>query len=182
MPRSTEGMAQARNWCFTINNPTREPRFNEDKMVYLVFGRETGEEFSTPHLQGFVQLISKMRLSAVKNLLGGEAHLEVARGTATQAADYCKKDGDYEEHGSIRLTANEQRKVTRKEACSTILALHRQKKAVRRLWRSFLTMRGMSSCFQWRDTCREVPSRLCFIFMAKPAVGRHTQPSKCCSA
>lgn len=41
-------------------------------------------------MQGFICLAARARLSTVKTLLGGTAHLEVTRGTPTQAAAYCK--------------------------------------------------------------------------------------------
>lgn len=108
----------AKNWCFTINNPTddeelwlcthgEEIALSETSVFsYLVFGRETGEN-NTPHLQGYFRLRTKKRLATIKSLDGFErAHLEVARGTAKQASDYCKKDGDFDEYGSFKSTGN----------------------------------------------------------------------------
>lgn len=100
-------MARAKHWCFTINN------YNEfeqtslrnlaslESVDYLVFGREVGAS-GTPHLQGYLRLSSQLRLASVRQLGGLQrAHLEVARGSPTQASLYCKKEGDFEEFGAL---------------------------------------------------------------------------------
>lgn len=93
--------AQSKRWCFTLNNYTEEEYSLFDKLEcrYIVIGKETGDS-GTPHLQGFVYFCKNMRLSAVKKV-SVRAHWEVARGTCEQAADYCKKDGDFVEHGDL---------------------------------------------------------------------------------
>lgn len=109
---------QARHWCFTLNNYTDDEEqhlgtLHPDKVLYIVYGRETGAQ-GTPHLQGFVSFESRKVASTVKRLIGRRAHLEVARGTPSQAADYCKKDGDFREFGSIphaRGARNDLRKL-----------------------------------------------------------------------
>lgn len=93
----------AKRWVFTLNNYTEEEenhlRTLEDENVrYLVAGRERGES-GTPHLQGFVVLNTRKRIGQLKQLLGNRIHFESARGTNQQAAEYCKKDGDFFERG-----------------------------------------------------------------------------------
>lgn len=83
--------APAKDWCFTINNPKAK---HWDKLwaldyQYLVFQVEVGAE-GTPHIQGFVQLRDKVRLTGLKKLLP-KAHLEKRKGTPEEAAHYCKK-------------------------------------------------------------------------------------------
>lgn len=97
---------QGRRWCFTLNNYTPEEEkhiieaANENSCRYLVFGREIGSH-GTPHLQGYVEFKSPKRAGAVKTFLGGRrVHVEVSRGTSSEASDYCKKDGDYFESGA----------------------------------------------------------------------------------
>lgn len=98
-------MSQSARWCFTLNNYTEEEveAVNNIDCVYIVYGKEVGES-GTPHLQGFVVFQSRKRLTAVKALLP-RAHLEVARGSSEQAAEYCKKDGDIYERGDCPLSA-----------------------------------------------------------------------------
>lgn len=92
----------AKNWCFTINNPTDESiqrtteslqRSHEDgDVLYAVFQLEAGAQ-GTPHLQGYVQLGRKCRMQTVKRFLSSEAaHLEIARGNPQQNEEYCSKD------------------------------------------------------------------------------------------
>lgn len=106
MPR-----ARSKRWCFTLNNPTVEEeefilsQINilkangtpELKLTYLCFGREV---VSTTHLQGYLETSSKTSLSTMKKFLT-RAHWEKAKGTPMEGSDYCKKDGDYEEGGTL---------------------------------------------------------------------------------
>ena len=97
---------QSQRWCFTLNNFTPGERdllvdlLQSDHVKYGVIGYETGES-GTPHIQGFVIFKSRKALSTAKSLLGNRSHLEPARGTSEQASTYCKKDGDFVEHGVI---------------------------------------------------------------------------------
>lgn len=69
----------------------------DKKMEYMVVGEEVGEN-GTPHVQGFVILKVRTRLSAMKKWMP-RAHLELMRGNSEQAAEYCKKDGNFMEYG-----------------------------------------------------------------------------------
>lgn len=97
-------MSQRKRWCFTLNNytPAEYDRIigNPDSFEYLVVGKERGES-GTPHLQGFFILVTKLRLNQVKALISDRAHFEAARGTPEQASLYCKKDGEFFEHGEL---------------------------------------------------------------------------------
>lgn len=90
-----------RNFVFTINNPSESDyaAFHTLDASYKIYGDEVGES-GTPHMQGYVELNKQTAFSTIKKLLPG-AHIEKRRGTAQQAADYCKKDGAFTEVGEI---------------------------------------------------------------------------------
>lgn len=99
---------QSKRWCFTFNNYTG---FDEECIKlwptqYLVYGREVAPSTGTKHLQGFAIFTSNKRLPAMKKMLA-TAHWEIAKGTSQQAADYCKKEGDFVETGVLPQTAGE---------------------------------------------------------------------------
>lgn len=102
----------AKSWCFTINNPEPVDEWELEALktscTYLVVGSEVGEA-ETPHFQGFVIMDSPKTLRQMKTLLT-RAHLEPRKGTAKQAADYCKKDGNFSEHGELPVTSAERTK------------------------------------------------------------------------
>lgn len=92
-------------WNFTWNNYTDE---NVDyckslypaQCEYIVFGYEIGE-CGTPHLQGFMRMKSQMYLKTVTKLMKG-CHVMPVRKTPEKAAEYCRKDGNFEEFGSLK--------------------------------------------------------------------------------
>lgn len=97
-------MSKARNWCFTLNNPTEEEtvklRAAAAEVKYICWGHETGEQ-GTFHYQGYVSLKTRQRLRQVKQLVGDRAHLEVARGSPSSNVAYCSKgEGTFEEFGT----------------------------------------------------------------------------------
>lgn len=100
---------QGVRWCFTYNNYTEDDvarleslggNLERSGLRYLVFGREVGES-GTPHLQGYCIFTSRRRLRSLRELIGERGHFEVSRGTPQQASDYCKKERNFIEFGSI---------------------------------------------------------------------------------
>lgn len=95
---------RGRRWVFTLNNYTNDEEskisdfFTSEHCVYGIKGRETSAT-GTPHLQGFVIVRLPFRFRRIKSFLGDRCHIELARGTSTQARDYCQKEGDYDEYG-----------------------------------------------------------------------------------
>jgi len=86
-------------WVFTLNNPEFPVTYNQSNQIYYVYGNEVGES-GTPHHQGFIVFDKQKYLTQVKEL-NDKAHWEIAKGTNKQASDYCKKDGDFVEKGTL---------------------------------------------------------------------------------
>jgi len=97
---------KSRRFVFTINNPTEDDHqtvadfLDSERVVYGIVGREVGEG-GTPHLQGFCVLAAPQRFSFLTTHLCSRAHLEVAKAKSQTAADYCKKEGDFDEYGQL---------------------------------------------------------------------------------
>lgn len=95
-----------RNFCWTLNNYTEEnisdiKTFADELCSYMVVGKEVGDS-GTPHLQGYAELKKQTMWTKLKSLLPRGTHIEKRKGTAKQAADYCKKDGDFKEIGTMK--------------------------------------------------------------------------------
>jgi len=130
-------MSKSRNYCFTLNNftPNDWDSLTEYKQVdelpgnlrYLVCGREKGE-YETPHIQGFLMFVNARSFTAVvkwfQDLLGhSRVHVEAARGSAHEAATYCKKDQDYVELGDKPEETFTEKKATATERAERNLLL-----------------------------------------------------------
>lgn len=92
----------AKNFCFTINNYTPEDIEQLEKneyIKYMIIGKEKGEK-GTPHLQGYMQLTDKKRLTWIKKHIHNTAHFEISRGTQQENYKYCSKEGDFKEYGT----------------------------------------------------------------------------------
>jgi len=96
-------MSQARNYCFTLNNPT----FKEMRALimsrdydYCIFGMEhfnqeyTDGGMMTPHLQGYMEFNTPKRIEELKYFPFDRMHLEKRKGSQSQAIEYCKKDSN----------------------------------------------------------------------------------------
>lgn len=104
---------QATDYCFTNYVVTEEPVFVESQMEYLVFGLEVCPETGNYHYQCFVQFFNKKTYNAGRKFFPGtatNAFKERYKGsTPQQAADYCKKDGQWKEFGTLRTSKQGQR-------------------------------------------------------------------------
>jgi hypothetical protein len=73
----------------------------------MIFGKETGAS-GTPHLQGTVCFQSRKRLQQVIATIG-QSHCSVTR-YLSQSIEYCRKDGDVTEWGTVPLTGAKEEK------------------------------------------------------------------------
>lgn len=102
-------MPRGLNWIFTLNNYTteevdfiRQVQQSNTIIRFLIFGFEVGEQ-GTPHLQGYLELCQKKTLASMRRILP-RCHLEIRRGSQSQAIEYCQKEGEYEEFGEKKET------------------------------------------------------------------------------
>lgn len=87
-----------KRWCFTLNNYTEEEyKASTDDFasnhspIFLIVAREVGES-GTPHLQGFVHLSKKLRITQLKKIVSVRAHFEKAKGSDKDNEKYCSKE------------------------------------------------------------------------------------------
>ena len=90
--------SRARNWCFTLNNPSAEELYNLHTILpqarefrFIVFQLEQGLDGATPHVQGYIEFNCQLRLNAAKRLISQRAHLGGEEGSQQQAIAYCEK-------------------------------------------------------------------------------------------
>lgn len=103
MSKKVKQDLQHPNWCFTFNygkedQPPLEAalRFVNDTLPplvdYIIAGFETAPTTGQPHVQGYIQLNKRKRLSELKKLPdAGTVHWEVAKGDEIQNREYCTK-------------------------------------------------------------------------------------------
>lgn len=101
-------MSRSRSYVFTVNNYTDEDEhqcwampWEVKDCKYICVGKEIGES-GTPHLQGYIYFCQPKSLNQLKGFFP-TAHFETRRGSHSQAADYCKKDGDFFEWGTLPM-------------------------------------------------------------------------------
>lgn len=99
----------AKNWVFTINNPTDDDVPSTWEYKYVVWQVERGAE-GTRHLQGYVQMLRQHKLTGMKKV-HSTAHWEVRKGTHSEAREYAMKESTREdgpwEHGTPNVVAGQ---------------------------------------------------------------------------
>jgi len=92
--------AAAKHYCFTLNNYTPSELESVPRILneigHYIYGFEVGEEL-TPHLQGYIKLTFKERITGLKKLGGGleRFHWEKCKGSQDENLRYCRKQGNY---------------------------------------------------------------------------------------
>lgn len=100
-------MAYAKNWVFVLNNWTEEEVVSVDALVagevsgvkFLMYSKETAPTTGTPHLQGYLQMVKKCRLPALKALMP-RANFILAKGSLASQYEYIGKAGPINEFGT----------------------------------------------------------------------------------
>lgn len=86
-----------KNWAFTAFIGEDDPKafldilWASDALDYLVGQLEAAPTTGEKHIQGFITLKAKKRLTWLKRNLDSEVHWEPAKGTAAQNRAYCTK-------------------------------------------------------------------------------------------
>ncbi len=81
-----------KHWCFTLNHP-KNPKLPfawANHLDYCIWQYEVGEN-DTPHLQGYLVLKKKQRLTRLKSI-APRAHWLASKGSPTQNELYCSKE------------------------------------------------------------------------------------------
>ena len=98
---------RARNWCFTLNNPTAEDydfweaigEWEHKGIIrYVILQEEIGEE-GLNHFQGYIELKRPIRLRRMKIYFGDRYHFEKRLGSQAAAIAYCRKADSRVEDG-----------------------------------------------------------------------------------
>lgn len=85
---------------YSINDVNRFKLLIADPRVgYIIIGLEGADD--TPHLQIYVEFNVRTTFAQAKRLLSDRIHIEARCSSATKAAEYCKKEGDFYEYGKI---------------------------------------------------------------------------------
>lgn len=91
---------QYRHQCFTYWKPDDGElpspdefieSFKDARVRFVIFQLEKGKKSGRLHYQGYAEFTTTMRMAALQKL-APKAHWKARRGTAQQAADYCRKD------------------------------------------------------------------------------------------
>jgi len=86
-------ISPSKRWCFTLNNYTEQEISSivlicESECKFGLIGKEVGESL-TPHLQGYLEFITKVR---PKGLFTSRIHWEKCRGNRVDNVTYCSKE------------------------------------------------------------------------------------------
>lgn len=87
-----------RNFVFTDFEVDRKDAWldfameEDGPLKYVILQREKCPRSGKEHLQGYAELKKQMRLNAMKKKFGRKVHFEKRKGTAQEAADYCRKE------------------------------------------------------------------------------------------
>ncbi|AXH74143.1 MAG: putative viral replication protein [Cressdnaviricota sp.] len=95
-------MTRARAYCFTSFDVSDDYQklLTTLPCKYLVYGRELSPSTGKPHLQGYIYFENARSFESTCKLLGN-AHVESSKGSSQENRDYCTKDKDFVEMGTL---------------------------------------------------------------------------------
>ncbi len=171
--RPSASRAQGRYWCFTLNNP----RAGDADGVWELSGEVSyacvGYEVSpggTPHLQGYVEFPTNQRLGALHTTLG-RAHWERRKGSASQAALYCQKDGIFFESGTISV-AGQGTRVDLTDIREAILNGANDVSIANEWWGQWLRYHRSFSRYRLLAIRPPAEQRECFVYWGLTGAGK----------
>jgi len=101
----------SRNYCFTSFRLLEFEFYDSfyesknDKIKYLVVGKEECPKTGKLHIQGYMSLSGGYALTTVKKWFNDNTiHIEACKGSDYSNEKYCKKDGKYKEYGILQYS------------------------------------------------------------------------------
>lgn len=145
-------MSRSRSYCFTLNNPCGGAELYNviDKISYIVVGDEVGES-GTKHHQGYVRFTSAVSFNVAKKRLPEGCHIEVAKGSPQQNAEYCTKE-------KLLYTIGDCPKQGKRTDLDTVRELIANGKGMRTICdevTSFQSLRGAELMLKYKESVRD---------------------------
>ncbi len=91
---------QVKNFTFTWNNYQETEgyeqlleEFAKSRCTFMVYSKELAPTTGTPHLQGYMSFINKIRPSTISKYFNEKIHIEIAKKCKLANFRYCTKDG-----------------------------------------------------------------------------------------
>lgn len=155
---------EGKYWCLTWNNfpDGYMSVFENSNCNYFVLGTEVGES-GTKHIQGYIEFATNRKLARLKKELGDSIHWEKRKGTAAQAADYCKKDGDFVEWGEISKGAANQGRRTDIENVRELALGGSGMKDIVQVATSFQALRFAETTLKYHEKKRDFKPRVIWL-------------------
>ncbi len=103
--RTRPKLPSTRSWCVTSYKTDLDVKQlfeSKECYRYIISGKEKCPKTGRDHLQMFFQFKYAKKFGAAKKNLPEGCHLEAMIDTAETSANYCKKDGDWEEYGVMK--------------------------------------------------------------------------------
>lgn len=83
----------------------------EGNIKYLVVGLEVCPETNRQHLQGYIELRNGITMNRLKAIFGRTTHVEDSRGTPAQNRQYCIKEANFIEFGTISAQGKQKAQI-----------------------------------------------------------------------